>query len=417
MIGSLESEGDQAQRGALLADLRAPDQLSLIFNPIGLGSPLSPEGAAEHQAQMIERARLVEAVPGGLRENFERARKLHLHGILEYEFFTAASDYALLVLEGALRLRFLSYYEHKIPVFRGAQAEVVEATDFEPVLRAKGDIRLRRGQRKEALPRYLKALLEWARAERLLPGRRTRIVDGALAELRNHAAHPIERTIGDPVESARMLRDVAEYINCLWGVRAEDGRLFGGPLRRRARVAAVYPDDSAAKMELFHVSGLPAQERGGRFAVFLATDAEELIIPFQGFAYQEGFQATQYPCERLWMGTWSELVSKVDVGEFADVGDRVEHRDRLFLLRVGEAGPDLPRSAQDLLALADPPKGAWIAIVADDPYEAFAHARDHEPGDGMTCRQCYVDVTGRFDSTDAAVGFARTPAESIPDMA
>jgi hypothetical protein len=97
MDKSPRSHGDDAGPKRRLAELQAPDELSLIFNPIGLGPPISPENAAEHQAQMIERAILVEKVPLPVRENFERARKLHMYGILEYEFFTAAGDYAVLV--------------------------------------------------------------------------------------------------------------------------------------------------------------------------------------------------------------------------------------------------------------------------------------------------------------------------------
>ena len=373
MTGPKGSKQDEP----LLAWLRAPDELSLIFNPIGLGSPLEPEDAAEHQMQMIEHARLVDAVPEAVRENFERARKLHLYGILEYEFFTAASDYAPLVLEGALRLRFLSHYENQIPVFQGSRSAVLDAEDFEAILKAKGNTWLRQGERKEPLPRYLRALLEWARRERLLPGRRTRIVDRVLGELRNHAAHPVGRTINDPVESARMLRDVAEYINCLWGARTEDGRLFGGPLRRRSRVAVVYPDGSAATMGLGHVGGLPPDERDGTFAVFLAVDDEELILPFQGFAYRDGFQGTVYPCERLWIGKWEDLKSRIEAGDFLAVEDRVEHRDRVFLVRSTDAGPDLPCSPSDLLAASNQAEGKWIELVADDPYEAFPLCQRH----------------------------------------
>jgi hypothetical protein len=399
---------DETRPRSLLRELQAPDQLSLHFNPIGLGSALAPEDAAEHQARTIAGARLADVVPEPLRENFERARKLHLHGVLEYEFFTAAADYALLVLEGALRLRFLSYYEYRIPISRGGQSEILEVADFEPILKAK-NTRLRLGEGEQPLPRYLRGLLEWARTERLLPGRETRIVDGALAELRNYAAHPIDRTIGDPVESARMLRDLAEYINCLWGVRAEDGRLFGGPMRRRARVAAVSPDGSeAAQMEFSHVPTLPIVERRWTFAVFLAVDREELILPFRGFAYQEGFQATLYPCERLWVGKWEELIARIEAGEFLTYEDHVEHRDRLFLVRIGEKGPDLARSPQDLLALGDPPDGAWLALVADTPHEAFAHVRDHEPRSGRSCPSCFVEIAGRLARTEDAVEFARS---------
>jgi hypothetical protein len=71
-------------RDSLLCELQAPDSLSLQFNHLGFGSALSPEDAARHQAEVIAHADLVEEVPRAIREELERARKLHLHGVLEY---------------------------------------------------------------------------------------------------------------------------------------------------------------------------------------------------------------------------------------------------------------------------------------------------------------------------------------------
>lgn len=190
----------------LLARLQEPDELALIFNPVGLGPPISPEKAAEHQAATISAAILCEAVPESVCENFERARKLHLYGVLEYEFFTAAPEYTLMVLEAALRLRFLSYYDHEIPVLRRKVPGILEAEDFDTV-RAVRKTRLRLPDGSGAdLPIYLKGLLAWARRERLLPGRRSRIIDKVLVDTRNHSAHPTGRTIGTPPDSSRMLR-------------------------------------------------------------------------------------------------------------------------------------------------------------------------------------------------------------------
>lgn len=105
-----------------LSELQQPDERTLRFNPYGLGGRLAPEDAARFQAATIGRAVLADDVPQDVRDNFERARKLHLYGVLEYEFFTAAADYALLVLEGALRVRFLSYYSGGTPVGRRGDA-------------------------------------------------------------------------------------------------------------------------------------------------------------------------------------------------------------------------------------------------------------------------------------------------------
>jgi len=209
--------------------------MALVFNPIGFGGRMEPEDAARFQKEAIAAATLAEAVPIDIKENFERARRLHLYGVLEYEFFTAAPEYALLALEAALRVRFISYYDHQIPIFHGDEAATLPAADFDAVREARKTKLRRVDGSKAELPTYLKALLAWARYERLLPARRSRIVDRALVDLRNHSAHPTGRTIEAPPGSSRMLRTVAEYINRLWGEQTPGARHFPGPLTRRPR--------------------------------------------------------------------------------------------------------------------------------------------------------------------------------------
>jgi hypothetical protein len=80
----------------LLTRLQEPDERALVFNPLGLGGRMPPEQAARFQAATIEPARLAEDVPEGIRDYWERVRPLHQHGVLEYEFFSAAADLALL---------------------------------------------------------------------------------------------------------------------------------------------------------------------------------------------------------------------------------------------------------------------------------------------------------------------------------
>jgi len=126
--------------------------------------------------------------------------------VLEYDFFTAASDYALLVLEGALRLRFLSHYADEVPVFRGGAEETLQVRTFDDVRAARRRYRLRGSDGGTYdLPVGVAGLLDWARRERLLTGTRTRIVDRALAALRNHAAHPFAHIVEMPPQSARTL--------------------------------------------------------------------------------------------------------------------------------------------------------------------------------------------------------------------
>jgi hypothetical protein len=409
-----EPDDDTAPPSALRR-LQQPDPLALIFNPVGLGGPMTPATAAEHQAAAISGAVLAEVVPKEVRENFERARKLHLYGVLEYEFFTAAPEYALMVLEAALRVRFLTYYDHEIPVIRRATPDTLRAEDFEAVRGAR-KTRLRRPDGSAAqLPIHLTALLAWSRRERLLPGRRSRVVDRALVEMRNHSVHPTGRTIEAPPGSSSMLRTVAEYINQLWGEQTAGGRHFPGPLARRPRVVALAADGSASRQfspeQIFE---LPADERDWTFAVFLAAEEEELTLHQGGLhlAHAPGFQATLQPCELLWSGSRQELIGKVRAGYFEGCADTAPHLDRLFLIRADQDCLDLARSPEDLLSIPEPPEGHWYAVIADTPHEALAHVRDHEPSleQGPAarvedCPHCFVEVSGRLATTAEALEY------------
>ncbi|MCW3033303.1 MAG: hypothetical protein JWM60_1648 [Solirubrobacterales bacterium] len=349
-----------SRRTDILRELQAPDEATLVFNSFGLGGRLEPEHAAAFQAATIARAVLADNVPEDVRDNFERTRKLHLHGVLEYEFFTAAGDYALLVLEGALRVRFLALYSDGIPLMRGDAEELLHPETFEDVLAARG-ARLRGGDGStHRLPLSADALLAWARREQLLAGTRVKIIEGILTEGRNHAAHPVGHAINTPVDSARTLGDVAETINKLWGHDTPGGRLFPGPVARQPKVAAVAPDGSGGcQMRLEQVHEADEGERVFNYAVFLAVEAERLIEPRRGsigFASVPGFQTTRFPCERIWEGNWDDLTRAIENGSFSGLGDIADHLDRVFLIRVGQGQIDLACSPADLLALEEQPR-------------------------------------------------------------
>jgi hypothetical protein len=403
----------EPQCPTVLSELQTPDEATLAFNSFGLGGRLEPKDAAEFQVATIARAVLAENVPDDVRNNFERARKLHLHGVLEYEFFTAAGDYALLVLEGALRARFLDFYSDGIPLVRGEAEELLHARTFEDVREAR-PAKLRGADgAPHRLPMGADALLSWARREQLLAGTRSKIIEGILSEWRNHAAHPVGHAINMPVDSARTLRDVAETINRLWGHDTPGGRLFPAPVARQPRVAAVAPEgDGGCEMRLEQVAEAEECERAWNFAVFLAVDGDELTAPGRGgigFTHQPGFQTTRFPCEMIWQGSWKELTQAIEQGAFSGLDDTTDHLDRLFLIRAGQGQIDLPRSPADLLAPDEQPRGQWYAVTADAPQDAWVHVRDHEPevaGGREFCPECFVQITARRVPTAQAVAIA-----------
>jgi hypothetical protein len=209
----------------MLVELQRPDDLTRRFNSLGFGGCLSPQDTARFQAATIASAQLVDDVPEGLRNSFDRVRKVHLYGVLDYDLFTIANHHVLLVMEGALRIRFLSYYESGMPVDKRGTPGVLALRTFDDVREAKSHgMKLRDPNGvTHPLPLGSKALFAWARRERLLPGTLTRGVDQALSNLRNSAAHPTTYTVLMPVHSAGTIRDVAEIINKLWGARYARG--------------------------------------------------------------------------------------------------------------------------------------------------------------------------------------------------
>jgi hypothetical protein len=407
----------------LLARLQEPDERALVFNPLGLGGRMPPEQAARFQAATIEPARLAEDVPAGIRDYWDRVRLLHQHGVLEYEFFSAAADLALLALEGALRRRFVDFYDGRIPVVRrrgptkGAQA-VLLVRLFEQIWDGAREWDLATpGESQRPLPTSLGSLLAWARRVKLLPGRRSRRVDQSLVKLRNWAAHPDDYSLDYPPSVARGLCQIAEYINMLWGHPSPDGRTFRTRVHRRPRVVGISPTgDASVELRPEQVATLAAEYHEHSFTVLLAADEEmHLTQPGTGptsgleLIHKTGFQETQFPCEQLFVGNWTELNTAVEAGTLDGREDDVEWLDRVFLVRECDGNIDHPCSPTDLLTVEGHLPGRWWSIVADGPWDAYAHVRDHrhvdiDEEDG-TCPECFVAMAALCSDQAAARRF------------
>jgi hypothetical protein len=364
-----------------------------------------------------------------LRDYWERVRLLHQHGVLEYEFFSAAADLALLALEGALRRRFVDFYAGRMPVIgkRGANKDTpneLAVRTFEEVWEAAADWDLASpGDRRRRLPTSLASLLAWARRERLLPGRRSRRIDRSLVKLRNWAAHPSDYTLDYPPSVARGLCQIAEYINMLWGHASPDGHTFKTHVERRARVIGLAPDMTAGiELRPDQVAELEPDKRGYGFTVLLAADDRLLETSVSagtglGVVYREGFQETQFPCERLFEGDWDGLMELIAGGAFKECSDSVAWLERCFLIREADGEIDRARAPADVLALKAGIAGRWWAITADGPWEAFAHVRDHqalELEEDGACPECFVAVEEILEDWSEVVSLceaARTPSK------
>src|SRR4051794_34051902 len=92
-----------------VAALGEPDTTTLHFTPLGLSTAglLRPEDSLAYLRQSIEPARLPSHVPTEIQTAFERLRRLHLHGLFSYGFFTIVAETAWLLPEAALGTRFV----------------------------------------------------------------------------------------------------------------------------------------------------------------------------------------------------------------------------------------------------------------------------------------------------------------------
>lgn len=391
--------------------------MTLRFSPWGLGGRLEPPSSARFLAESLTYATLADDVPEDVRLNFERVCKLFLYGLLEYDLFSAADDLAHLVLEGALRHRFVTYYEGRIPIWRDGVADVVKASTFSDYRDALGMARrqgqkLRLGEKDpEGPPRGYSDLYAWARRRGLLFGQRNVGVFGSLVRLRDYVAHPERHQVDMPPDVIRLLRDIAEIINRLWGHNTEGGRLFPGPIRRRPRAAALSPDRQAA-VTFGSLQLVPAErdKSDWTYALFLAADGEELVEldwdkPGQHrFLHTPGFQMTQYPTELLWgPGRQDGLVAVLSDFDDQITTDTVAFQDRTFFIRTtaGSPRPEFPRSPSDVLSLGlNDAAASWYVMCADFPMDAWVLVRD--AADTLASRPSRTGFIRRLVGDEAA---------------
>jgi hypothetical protein len=397
-----------------IEDLMAPDEMTRHFNWWGLsGALLPPEDSLRYLHDSINRARLVGAVPQDVRKNFERVRKTFLYGLMDYDLFTVADDDARLILEGALRDRFVAYYDGEITIIRGEQERTLRGSSFDEIYKRRkhGDLLVTRDGKHRGMPSGMSGLLAWARWEGLLTGQRSARSDKAMSRLRNYVAHPSGFHLLSPPDAARTLSRVAEFINKLWGVDTPGGQVFPAPIERIPRVVVLASDGRCVTFtSVRQVREVDPTLADGTFSVYLATPYEELceIGRELSFRHRPGFQWTDSPCDLLWgPGPRSDLTAQLDRFETDTLNDQVQCLDRLFIIRVDGDEIDDPRSPSDFEA-CDLTQGSWHVIRADHPYDALRHVRAHrgmpvsELKDGY-CPDCPVTELGRFESREQAV--------------
>ncbi len=389
-----------------LEELRRVDERTPRFAPLGLatGGKLRPEDAAVYQQEVISHAELVPAVAEGTRTAFGRLRSLHAYGVLSYDIFTVADDLAHLVIEQALRDRFVEFHEGVVP-FKDARGMVHEVTaaSFDALYREiHKESRLRKPERWRLRLRstgeliyfdgMLDSLLRWARGEGLLRGQRNRWREPALKRLRDFVAHGSGGHLVTPVDSALTISDAAEIINHLWGSATPGGRLYPAPIQREIQVVAWSPGGSV--MSGLASSYMPDPQFSGWTYVLVRA-----VLHDAGLRRLDAlYETTTYPCDLLWgPGTWEDASAWLH--EERPTNDEVEVLDRLFLFQRHTGRLYLPRSPDVAAGLAEEERqGTWYLVRADFPADAVTHARNVIAGqcssDRGSCGQCAAEAVG-----------------------
>jgi len=414
-----------------LEALQQPDDRTLHFTPYGLGPKIGAEKAARFQQENIAHLDLADVVPEHVRAAFDQLRRVYAYGVLCYDVYALAHGRARLVVEYALRERFLEYYSNTITfIDRSGTEHTLQPANFDELYtEIHRDNRLHKPQRWRLrvdpagatlyFDGMLDSLMRWARAAGLLSGQRNRNTESLLKELRNQAAHATGFQLLAPGDASSAIADLAEVINRLWGARTPGGRLYPAPISRVATVIMWADNGNAMWSSAEYFRTEPADEEL-TCVVVLAKEHDDDLSHFDA-----QYETTQTPCELLWgPGTASDAEAWLEQNR--PKGDEVDVLDRLFMVRYHDDRLYLPRSP-DIAAGLDQQEqtGTWYLVRADSPLDVFNHLRQLIAGgfgctpDGHCKRRCPVQTIGSGTWQDVLnmLIAASTPAtpRQVPD--
>jgi hypothetical protein len=404
-----------------LAELAEPDEASLAIRPLDIDPARVAEGVAEFRQKLVAGFELVGEVPESTRLSYDRVRTIYAYGVLCYDLYTVAGNQAVLVVEQALRERFLPFYGGTVTFIDGADREREVTTGRfselfdrdDPLVKKGWRLKLRSGRPPIRFNGMLASLLQWARGEGLLGGQRDRWQDRFRVEFRNYAAHS-EYHRGMPDDATEEIFRLSELINQIWGAGP------GAPVRREVTVVAwtdtaiVYGPAEGVRVE----DRLPP----GATCVIVRADPGDRTL---GHGFDARYETTERPCEYLWgPGTWSEAAQWLE--RQSPAADEIAVLDRLFLLRHHDGRLYMPRTAPIAAALDEGDRpGTWHVLRADYPADAFSHQRQvlgGAAGHGADsfCRACPAETIAAGAWQDmidycAAAGEDITP-RPVPDI-
>ncbi|MEU5335596.1 hypothetical protein AB0G51_20005 [Streptomyces asoensis] len=431
-----------------LEELQSPDRTALHFSPFGLGGAMPADRSAEFLQRLVADCEIASDVAEGTRREFERLQRHFALGLLDYDVFTVVDDRALLVMEQALRERFVQWCAGAVTFedANGLESPVVEdVRTYDDVFAAvkKVSRRSRRRPQRQPSPQWrlkvgtklidfngmLAGLRAWARAAGLLRGQRTRGIEHAMSKLRDAVAHPTGYHRTMPVETARTLHDLAELINQLWGHPTPGGRLYPAPVERDVVVMA-WNDEGSVQMAQADALRDDTDADGYLYVLIRSASCPgSRYEDAHWSAFDSRFETTQFPTEYLWgPGSRSDALAWLDAEQ--PKGDTVDYVDRVFMLREHDDKVYAPMRPEVAAGLTEEEqRGTWHTVRADFPEHAFAHVRGlsgspHAHARTGDCRSCAAHHLGSgsheqalraAEDANGVITAQRPPAVRIPD--
>jgi hypothetical protein len=434
---------DQADMQIIsLAQLRETDERTQRFTPLGLGLDrmLTPESAATYHQEAVAQIDLVDVVAQGTRDAFERLRSIHAYGVLCYEIYTLVNDHALLVIEQALRDRFIAFHSASCTFVHrdDGRERTVSIGEYDDVYKAAKRLsrhwllRVGHGPATVEFNGMLDGLRKWARAAGLLRGQRNRRIEQLLAKLRNSVAHPSSTHLLTPVDCAMTLRDLAEFINQLWGFPTPGGRLYPAPAERDVLFIGWNADGNTTLAPANHLTAgwirLDGIEQCAIVRAFFSPGSPLEDPNLHHFNSRH--ENTRLPADYLWgPGSPEEAAAWLTTNN--PTPDSVDLLDQVFAIRHHDDRVYRPMKpgVVTLLDTADQ-TGHWYLVQADYPQDAFLHIRrllEFEPecsprGECATCPVEILDLgtvgelvrRGHLTPTSTTLPPAFCPRDDIP---
>ena len=354
---------------------------------------MAAEDSAKFLAATMEPLVLPDDVDPGVRSQSEKLKRLFCDGLFRYEGFTQAERESYRIIEVAVKARFLSHYQSRIPIDVAGVSHERPVTSFDDVFALVGKRRHSKAKRR-GHPRFdgsLRALLTWARNERYLYGQRNRLREDATVRLRNHMQHSEHDTVLMPPDASRAIHYAFEIICRLWEYDPPASDSYPGLVPRTPWILGIGPQEGEATcfpLEPYFMDS-DRQHEHRNWHVLLAIDNEDLLR-----WRPSGFELSRAAVDPLWgPGSWEELARYVQHRPEQWPTDHVDILDRFFYIRFRGDTVELPRSQGQLLALKDRTDDErWLVIRADSPLDALAHARHAKDGvrpkPGYCARSC-----------------------------